>query len=506
MLGRTLLTLALLKGSSSFVQQPQQQHHLTHQDTFNIAAKESSVASFLPRSKPYTRHTRCIVASTISKNDLESTFYKFDADSSGEIDLKELKEALDTLGLVASDDDVSKLFRKYDNDSGGTIDFEKFQKLILDEIFADTVPQQQITYAMDLFRKYDEDNSGSIDKNEFLAIARKMKSDSTRRELISVAAAAYGAFFVSESSSEFQYAQKKLRSKYVDKAAEDSQNFYFPTAILSGDLDKAVARTLTSRGFTPENTLFAHSICSDEVNNRKEQLIPLMVNRWKEGFFLGGLGGLPFAGKSGFGAYLHHVPDNGKLLILFAPHVGIEANGRVGVLQRDGQSKVSTACGAAVGAYRALQEKKKSTLDPLLILDALQKEDTDLFDPQIEKIVSLLAPRLEGIEDSADSIAFVTYQMYIIIRELLDGIVNQTTDLHDYASEVAVVGGIMINRRKGGDFFQPLSFETCKNGQAPVDLFEETFGPRPDVRPILGSEDAAKRLFATKSNKGNEKR
>ena len=75
-----------------------------------------------------------------------------------------------------------------------------------------------------------------------------------------------------------------------------------------------------------------------------------MVSRWQEGFSLGGLGGLPFAGKSGFRAFLHHVPDSGRLLVLFAPHGGIDAEGRVGALQRDGQVEVSKACGAAVGA------------------------------------------------------------------------------------------------------------------------------------------------------------
>ena len=44
-----------------------------------------------------------------------------------------------------------------------------------------------------------------------------------------------------------------------------------------------------------------------------------MVKRWGEGFALGGLGGLPFAGKSGFRAYLHHVPDSGELLFMFQP-------------------------------------------------------------------------------------------------------------------------------------------------------------------------------------------
>lgn len=433
-------------------------------------------------------------ALAVSRIDLDSTFYLFDADSSGGISLDELRTALLNLGLTVTDKDAKALFKKYDTTGKGTIDLEAFHKLAKDPALAKALPQRDIADAMDMFRRFDEDENGSIDKNEFLSIARKMKGDSTRRELLSVAAAAYGAFLVSESSFEFQFAQKNLRSQYVDQAAEDSQNTYFPTALLSSDLDKAVAKTLTARGFTPENTLFGHSICSDEINNRAEQLIPLMVNRWKEGFFLGGLGGLPFSGKSGFGAYLHHVPDNGKLLILFAPHVGIEADGRVGVLQRDGQSGVSTACGAAVGAYKALQDKKSSPVDPLLIWDSLKKEDTNLFDPQIEQIVSLLAPRLQGIEESADSVAFVTYQMYAIIRELMENIIFQTADLYDNASEVAVVGGIIVNRRKGGDFFQPLSFETRRKGEQPEDLFEQTFGPRPKLDTVLGSQDAVCRL------------
>lgn len=318
-----------------------------------------------------------------------------------------------------------------------------------------------------------------------------MQVDKSRREIISVATATFGSIFVATASNTFQFGQKKLRSRYLEEPAEDSQNLLFPTAMISYDVDRAVAKTLGSRGFTPENTIFGHSVCSDEVNNRKEQLIPLMINSWGEGFVLGGLGGLPFAGKSGFGAYLHHVPDSGKLLITFAPHVGIDGSGRVGGLQRDGQANVSSACGAAIGAYKALQAKKSSPEDPLLIMESTMPEDTDTFDPQLDNIVKLLAPRLQGIEDSKDSIAFVTYQMYGIIRELITACITQTPDLFDSATEVAVVGGVMINRRKGGDFFQPLSFETQKKGESPVDLYEETFGKRPDMVCILGSEEAA---------------
>ena len=156
-----------------------------------------------------------------------------------------------------------------------------------------------------------------------------------------------------------------------------------------------------------------------------------------------GLAGLPFAGKSGFGAYLHHVPDEGKLLVVFAPHVGVDAEGKIGGLQRDGQVKVSNACGAAIGAYKALQAKKVTPTDPLLVLETLQKENIETkFDPQLEQIVQKLAPRLKGIEDSTDSISFVTYQMYGIVRELITSIITQTDDVFDYATEVAVVGGV----------------------------------------------------------------
>ncbi|KAL3786176.1 hypothetical protein ACHAW5_008468 [Stephanodiscus triporus] len=378
-------------------------------------------------------------------------------------------------------------------------------------------------YADGMFARFDSDGNGYIDREEFRAVARKMRSSSRRREVLSVATASFGSIFVASGSNTFQLAQKNLRGRYLEEYAESSMNELFPTAMLSRDVDEDVWRVLRGRGFTPENTLLGHSVCPDEVNNRKEQLIPLMVDRWQEenaillplahfltkrnetkrnetkraGFALGGLGGLPFAGKSGFGAYLHHVPDGGRLLVIFAPHVGIDEIGRVGSLQRDGQAKVSSACGAAVGAYKELQRSKRARPDPLLVMDVDGTGDDyhyhAEFDPQLRGIVSLLAPRLGGVEESADSIAFVTYQMYGIIRELIAACIVETADLFDYATEVAVVGGIMINRRKGGDFFQPLSFETRRKGGAPVDLFEEAFGDRPNLLPIIGSKAAMAR-------------
>lgn len=211
-------------------------------------------------------------------------------------------------------------------------------------------------------------------------------------------------------------------------------------------------------------------------------------------FSLGGLAGVPFAGKSGFQAYLHHVPDNGKLLILFAPHVGIDAEGKIGALQRDGQVKISSACGAAVGAYKALQTKAAVSLPEM--------EDAPLsFDPQLQSIVKMLKPRLAGIENAIDPITFVTYQLYAIIRDKICDCVNQTPELWEFTNEVALVGGVMINRHKGGDFFQPLSFESRtkdENGVKRTDLYESAFGKRADLSSVLGSEEAVACLYNKK--------
>jgi hypothetical protein len=69
------------------------------------------------------------------------------------------------------------------------------------------------------------------------------------------------------------------------------------------------------------------------------------------------LGGLPFSGKTGWGAMSSHVPTaDGNIVVMFAPHVGIDRNGVVGSIHRHGQDKNSSACGAAIGALSALKK------------------------------------------------------------------------------------------------------------------------------------------------------
>ena len=71
---------------------------------------------------------------------------------------------------------------------------------------------------------------------------------------------------------------------------------------------------------------------------------------------------MPFQGKTGWSAMSSHVPDDGHIVVLIGPQVGIDKDGNVGKVMRKGQKCVSSACGAAIGALAAL-ENDRSTAD-----------------------------------------------------------------------------------------------------------------------------------------------
>jgi hypothetical protein len=110
-----------------------------------------------------------------------------------------------------------------------------------------------------------------------------------------------------------------------------------------------------SLGFTDDNTLFASSVCVDEINHFDSSLNNRLKEFWGECFYMGGLGGIPFIGKVGFGAYSAHIPKGGSLFIFFAPHVGVTPDGKIGYYARDGQDHHDKACGAAIGALGQLK-------------------------------------------------------------------------------------------------------------------------------------------------------
>ena len=96
-------------------------------------------------------------------------------------------------------------------------------------------------------------------------------------------------------------------------------------------------------------------MCPDEINHYPNSLNNRLNRVAGKCFYMGGLAGIPFIGKVGYTAFTNHVPEQGNLVILFCPHVGITPDGDFGKFCRHGQQQADTSCGAAVAAYRWLQ-------------------------------------------------------------------------------------------------------------------------------------------------------
>ena len=156
-------------------------------------------------------------------------------------------------------------------------------------------------------------------------------------------------------------------ARAAGKTFDTALNQYFPLSLPTSVMIQKVVTTLGRRNFNRSNTLFGSSVCPDEINSKPSKSLAAQfqsVLTDQNGVFtLGGLGGIPFVGISGMGAFLSHTPTNGKVVIMYGPHVGISDDGQVGKVERLGKEKLSGSCGAGLGAYKAIYAERKAELE-----------------------------------------------------------------------------------------------------------------------------------------------
>lgn len=201
------------------------------------------------------------------------------------------------------------------------------------------------------------------------------------------------------------------------------------------------------------NTVLAESSCPDELNHDHyhHDVSLLMGNRWGEVFHLGGLAGIPFTGKTGWGAFSHHVPDDGSILVIFAPHVGLTEDGTVGKVHRPGQDHATSACGAAVGAYNAIRADDTSAGVP----------DPSSNDYQQQYIMHALADKVKEIDENFSDKNERQEQLARAVYEIAHGFLNDIVDFKWMSpkSKLVVLGGLMINiDGDQPDAFEPIMF------------------------------------------------
>lgn len=221
-----------------------------------------------------------------------------------------------------------------------------------------------------------------------------------------------------------------------------------PASVITGDYLKLVQE---GYGFDLKRTLFATSICSDDVNISAE-----FRSIHERPFVMGGLSGFPFTGRTGMIAFAHHVPDDGHAFIFFGPHIGINSQGVSGSIMRYGQKKLTTCCGAIALALDSLLGK----------IPPIYKEgDSREFDYQEYYLLDCLTENRDRLLTARDPIYRATEMVYSKIAAAITNLVISAKDEFP-CRQVALLGGIIINTDHGHeDYVDVRDFTVLNMGE-----------------------------------------
>jgi len=203
-------------------------------------------------------------------------------------------------------------------------------------------------------------------------------------------------------------------------------------------------------GLKPHQLMHADSLCCDDVNAIQ---YPPRAHEMLGPFNMGGLDGYPFAGLTGMGAFAHHVPDGGAIVIFYAPHIGVTKDGKIGEINRYGQDVNSTCCGAAKAALGKLSE------------GAINEGEITKNDYQQNTIEQILFESKDRILNADIQIKEATDVIYEAIDEQISFLIANTDYPCDHLFQV---GGIMINGdRDMGSFstFNRFEYHNIKSGE-----------------------------------------
>lgn len=180
-------------------------------------------------------------------------------------------------------------------------------------------------------------------------------------------------------------------------------------------------------GLEPRQLMHADSMCCDDVNAIQ---YPPRAYDMLGPFKMGGLNGFPFAGATGMNAFAHHVPEDGAVIVFYAPHIGITKEGEIGSIHRIGQKSNSACCGAAQGALAKLMN------------DAIVKGHITDIDYQMNTIEQIFLASADRIKNAESRIHEATEVMYEAIDTRIEELLSRTNYPCRY---VILVGGIFIN-------------------------------------------------------------
>jgi hypothetical protein len=222
----------------------------------------------------------------------------------------------------------------------------------------------------------------------------------------------------------------------------------FPKASTWPEITREYLHKLSAEYQIPlSKVLFASCICPDELNYRATNF----NHSFPQAFYLGGLGGIPYTGKTGMAAYASHVPEDGASFIFYGPHVGISKDGTIGVIHREHQHTSTYSCGALLSV---LEHMKKDI--------PFDWSSTNFEDLQARVIEKLLHNHKDRIFESDQYVLEAVKIMFEVSSCMLRQFVVESEEAFP-CKHVFLLGGIMINTDAGlENYVEIQSFEHIK--------------------------------------------
>lgn len=144
----------------------------------------------------------------------------------------------------------------------------------------------------------------------------------------------------------------------------------YPNALHHEEAAVAIKHVLRQHGFTAHGSICLVAQCRDEIT---KPFCTAIDHNWMGSFNISSLAGTVFTGRTGFGAALHHAPqdDHGleRYVVFCGPHIAIDKDGTVGKVMRRGRASLSTACGALLAFEAELRTGRVDTADKPLDIE-----------------------------------------------------------------------------------------------------------------------------------------
>ncbi|KOO25174.1 hypothetical protein Ctob_001753 [Chrysochromulina tobinii] len=114
-------------------------------------------------------------------------FSRFDVDGNGRLDAVEIKQALATLGMVASSSEAVAVLQKYDTDRSGGVELAEFAQLVNDLIAFQGGGSKDIPHEVrKAFAHFDSDGNGRIDAFELRTALHHLGVEASSAQALAV--------------------------------------------------------------------------------------------------------------------------------------------------------------------------------------------------------------------------------------------------------------------------------------------------------------------------------